>query len=339
VKRNINSICIKVLALAMSLIMLTVVILTGTFAWSNNDQHKTNELTGIDKIYDVTLIEDFKPKDNWKVSDLPITKEIRVKNTGNPDAGALFVRLTLKEFMEIAELGGYEYTKDRYAVGTDGEFIFSPTEPTPEWLAAQGYPAHDYARLTNAINGAEGYFIKTEADDINGQYGKYVITGAGLGGNTVPVIENTVRADPDELKKDDIHDAAVNGECAYPAHNLSNPATGATFPVHKYVQWNHGAAVVALSAYKGEENVWVYNDTDPDDFYVYWIGALKPDDVTANVFESLQLILQPDGSFYYAIHVDMEAVSTDHLSDWAGVPAEIGNALNGILNGPVIPTP
>ncbi|MDR0906081.1 MAG: hypothetical protein LBN00_07910 [Oscillospiraceae bacterium] len=338
-RRNINSIFIKVIALAMSVVMLTVVIIAGTFAWTNHDQHKTNELTGIDKIYDVTLIEDFKPKDNWKVTDSPVTKEIRVKNTGNPDAGALFVRLTFKEFMEIADQGGYEYTPDRYAIGTDGQFLTSETEPTPEWLALQGYPDHEYSLLTNAINGEKRYFIKTEAGDINGQYGKYVITGVGLGGNTNPVVAGTTRVDPADLQTNAVHDADSNGECAYPAHNLSNPTTGATFPIHNYVQWNHGAAVVALSAYTGQENVWVYNDTDPDDFYVYWIGALEPDDVTANVFESLQLKVQPDGSFYYAIHVDMEAVSTDHLADWTGIPTEVGNALNNILNGPVSPTP
>jgi hypothetical protein len=324
--------CKKLIALVLTASVLSVTLLAGTFAWKDHRQHKSNELSGRQKLYDVTLIEDFQPKDDWKVGDDPIDKEVRVKNTmdgTNPDAGAMFVRLTFKEYMEITAQTDYVHTPDRYAVGTDGKFIVSTDAPDETWLAAQGYPGHDTTLLTDAISGETGYFIKTRAGDPNGQYGKYVITDTGTTALPVPVVANTARVLPELLAQPGTHSADSNGECGYPAHNLSNPASGATFPIHEYVQWNHGASVVALSAFTGQRNVWVYNDVNPDDYYVYWIGALEPGETTANAFESVELIKQPDGKFYYAIHVDMEAVSEDQLSQWTDVPTPIFDALKG----------
>jgi hypothetical protein len=86
-----------------------------------------------------------------------------------------------------------------------------------------------------------------------------------------------------------------------------------------------------MSDYAGQKNVWVYNDLDADDCYVYWMTPLDPGETTGLALQNVTLIKQPNGAFYYAVHVDMEAVSPDQLSLWTGVPQKIMDAL--IANG------
>ncbi|MDR0862321.1 MAG: hypothetical protein LBN30_06080 [Oscillospiraceae bacterium] len=322
----------KIIALGMAAVILTVTVIGGTFAWTDYRQHKTNEFKATGKIYDVTLIEEFIPKDDWKVTDACIEKEVRVKNMLNPDdakSGPVLVRLTFKEYMEIAAQTGYVYTPDRYAVGEDGAFIGSLTEPTEQWLANQGYPNHEYAQIKDAISGVTAYFIKTKAGDINGQYGKYIVTDTGVPAGAQPVIQGSVRAD---VTSTAAHIAGSNDECNYPAHNLASMTGDLTLPIREFVTWDNGAAVIPLSALQeGQTGVWVYNDTDVSDTYVYWVGLLRPGQTTADAFESVGLIKQPDGTFYYAIHVDMEAISPDELPTWTSIPASVKAALEAAI--------
>jgi hypothetical protein len=332
--RKLVSRVTKAAALAVSAAMLSVLVIAGTYAWTdrNQHQHKTNELEGVRKVYDVTLIEDFRPEDNWKTGET-VVKEVRVKNTADTsklDGGAVYVRLTFKEYMEIASQSSYVYTQDRYAVGTDGKFIYSAVESDEAWLAAQGYAGHEYSLLTNALTDETGYYIKTDEGDINGQYGKCVITGATALGGATPVIAGTQRVDPTLLEGSGTHNGDHNGECGYPAYNLADPDSGITHPIHEYALWNHDENyVVPLSRFNGQRNVWVYNDVNTDDCYVYWIGALAPGETTQNAMDSVELLREPSGEFYYAIHVDMEAVSENCLAEWTDVPAEILAALSG----------
>jgi hypothetical protein len=234
--------------------------------------------------------------------------------------------------MEIATQTDFNFTAERYAVGTDGRYLVLEDTATEaeitQWLSQQGYAEHNVKLLTDALTGIKGYYIQTQAGDINGQYGKHVITGAGTGGSAIPLIPGTARA---SVSASNAHSDDSNAECAYPAHNLANPAGGDTAPIHGYVRWNLSTYVKPLSSWDGQTNVWVYNDTDPDDFYVYWIGAIRPGDTTANSLESLELITQPSGAFYYAVHVDLEAVSLDQFSAWTGVPSSVKTVLSSLV--------
>jgi alternate signal-mediated exported protein len=247
----------KAAALIVAAVIIAASAIVGTYAWKDHRQHKTNEISGAEEnTYNVTLVEDFQPNDDWNVEHPVVKKEVRVTNPESAffDKGAVFVRLIFKEYMETA-------TQTDLA------------NPNPV---------------------------------------------------AIPLIPGTSNAGGDAGTA---HNAASNGECAYPAYNLANPAGGRTAPIHEYVKWNHGQSVLPLSAWKGGQSVWVYNDLDPDDTYVYWIAALSPGDTTANALDSVELIKQPDGAFYYAVHVDLEAVSKNELSEWRDIPAEIYEAL------------
>jgi len=51
------------------------------------------------------------------------------------------------------------------------------------------------------------------------------------------------------------------------------------------------------------------------DGWVYWGEALMPDDTTSAFMEKVELLTQPDGNFYYVIHIELEG-STDARGDW-----------------------
>jgi hypothetical protein len=338
-------------------------LLGGTFAWTDYKQHKTNELGAGQLGYDVRLIEAFKPNANWKLGEAQ-TKVIRVTNKGaSSDYENVYVRLALKEYMEIVPFGVVE-TAERFAVGTDGEYlvfdqlgsqltdehVYDPTTGkwhipnvswfTPpdysneasdwsEWLNDNDYPTTNSADrlvyLKDMVTGDEGYFIKTENGDINGQFGKFVAVGL-TDATAAPVIPNTVRAVV-SADAEVWHQLGTTAECEYPVHGWVDEQSN-TDLIRAYVEWTLGDEVIALSEWDGDTVAkWIYDDTadyknfNPETPYVYWGEPLAPGETTPELLKSVKLIQQPDGAFYYAIHTDMEAVSLNELAvEWSDAP-------------------
>ncbi|MDR0248071.1 MAG: hypothetical protein LBI44_00175 [Oscillospiraceae bacterium] len=121
-----------------------------------------------------------------------------------------------------------------------------------------------------------------------------------------------------------------------------------------YVQWNLGANVVGYTDWiqfsdKSKEDArgrWVIDDrsltfVEPSGFcshvgepghtvcsvgwyegWVYWDTPIKPGEATSTFMDSMQLVTQPEGAFYYAMHIDMQAVSADSLRYWESTMPE-----------------
>ena len=323
-------------AAIVALLAMCAITVSGTMAWKDYKQHKSNQLKGLQGLYEARLVEDFVEVPDWKVSDGAIKKEIRVANLGQASAGYgnVYVRLQLKEYMEIGDVK-YIETEKRYMVArgqqsyeveagrnftfADGHFIVFPTEPD----AKRVFPNNSVAQLKDIVTGDEGWFIQTKDGDVNGQMGKYVVTEIRLGN------AQKVLAGPDRAANTNHHgtvtkDAQGNitgydiksGECDYLPHGWRS-ATDATKPIDQYIQWllNTGA-ITTLTAWKatGSPAVakWILDDSN-DEGWAYWGQALPPQQATANLLNQVALIKQPDGSFYYVIHVEMQAASLDEF--------------------------
>ncbi|MDR1410333.1 MAG: hypothetical protein LBJ12_08790 [Oscillospiraceae bacterium] len=311
----------KTILTAAALLLAVSMAVGTTRAWQDYSQHKTNEAVGAGEQYGARLVEDYKPVTDWKISDGALKKEIRVKNVGDLDGafGEVYVRIQLKEFMEIAPVT-YKKTDERYAIDKTGAFYCYETKEA----ALAAYPEHVAVQLKDALSGTSGWFIRTKQGDDNGQYGDFVVTEYEVGA-PVPVIPGSVRAqNPGASHHADpsIHSME---ECAYSIHKWS----GMPLPTAAYVTWGlNSKAVIFYSdwAKKPESAAkWVIDDREGSAGWVYWVQALKPGESTTDFLKTITLIAQPDGGFYYAIHTELNAVSKGDLGLWTDAPAEIVN--------------
>jgi len=317
----------RTLRKALLILAMLPGIIGTTYAYKDYTQHKSNEFDGKGMLYDARLVENFTETPDWKISDGQITKQISAANMGTPpEYGPVYVRLQLKEYMEISAQT-FIYSDKRYMTDTDGKYIVFPTQA--EALAA--YPGHNTAQMTDYVTGVTGWFIETKPHDDNGEYGKFVATGEKTDA-PVPVIPGTVRA-TDTVSG---FNMAVTQECSYPVHRWD----GNNLQTADYVQWQLGAPqspsdpppVIKLSEWNGKPGpFWILDDSSQyaSSGWAYWGEPLNPESSTSDLLKSVSLIKQPDGSFYYVVHADMQAVSLDDLSQWTDMPGEIKDAYTG----------
>jgi hypothetical protein len=317
----------KKAATAVLVMALALMLVTGTLAWRDYSQHKTNELWGHEPKHDATLVEDFEPNDDWTTGDGEVKKEIRVKNPGRAADGyaPVYVRIQLKEYMDFTPLV-IEQTNERYMVDVSGAFVFYATQAA----AQAAYPGHEVSYLTEATTGQSGWFVRTREDDPGGQYGKFVYTKFELGDKQYLVGDASLEDARNEPR--DNHQKNPNKECEYPIHfwdvtypggfrasNLDeSPArpgleTLAQPRADEYVRWLLGDRLVLLSEWDGTPaDAWILDDVG-NTGWVYWGTALAPEAETANFLDAVELRVKPQGDFYYAIHTDMQALSFDEL--------------------------
>ena len=333
----------KRVAVIVTVIALLAATLGSTYAFQDYKQHKSNELNGLAGKYEARLVEDFIEVDDWKVEDGEITKKISVTNLGQSieGYGNVYVRLQLKEYMEISKVTTVE-TEKRYMIDTEGRYIYYATEAQAQLAVAPTgpYPGHTYMLLTDAVTGTTGYFIETQDKDPNGQMGKHVVIGITIG-DPVKVISSG----PGRATSTNHHGSVqtVGGvtsfvtqseECNYAIHSFM---PGAELETREYIDWQLGTDVITLSEWldpAGPYNgmpvaKWIIDDSAANGAqgWAYWGRPLEPDgDVTSPLLESVYLIQQPSGNFYYVVHSDMEAVSLEAILDgsvdWGG----FGNA-------------
>jgi predicted negative regulator of RcsB-dependent stress response len=361
-------------AVAVSLILALALGLGGTYMWYDFSQHKTNEASDTLPRYQARLVEDFQEKDDWTINDGALTKEIRVANTGDPNAdfAPVYARIQLKEYLELAPIA-VEKTEDRYMIETSGDYIIFDTEEDA-WAAYPDAPA--VTLLTDAVTGREGWFVQTQAHDPGGQYGDYVITSYTAG--DIQHIVGDVRADADAAK-DAKHDMAANnqspernGECDYPARDWTDfkgtsliPDQGSIYADGKfaddsllpnetagYIRWllnNDHSILLSTWISDGAQPIakWIIDDRALSqnegldggrtaDAWIYWGDAIVPGESIGNFMNAIELKIQPDGSFYYAVHTELEALSLEELSGdnpkWTDAPKKIIAAFTGKID-------
>ncbi len=396
----------------VSILAIVALLASGTFAWLDYDQHKTNDFSGDGTKYDVTLNEDFEEVNNWKLNAPDVNKDITVTNTGFTDGtyGDVFVRLQLKEYFDLTPVV-YNYSMERYMVAapdaTDPKKSAFVEEinalvgsPVAKWGPGVGYrnfvtfdTPEDAADFLNALktqsrwkdtygtktrtvsdgiiafddfvrdeNGAlvltagqptpvTRYYIETEADDPNGQYGRYLPLSVTTDGAPEVLTTRTGFTTPTSAATDadTNHDDGTanclqwqkdtanteptpgdtvrnhtNGECDYLVHLWDEDGKGlpsCDLASHKYISWLLGPDVETLANWRanGSKPVakWIV-DTDSAEGWAYWGQPLKPGETTSKLLDQVSLIKQPAGKFNYSIHTDMEAVSIEDM--WTASP-------------------
>jgi hypothetical protein len=310
----------KKAAAVVSVALALAIAFGSTYAWRDYSQHKTNQLKNTLPKYETVLVEDFQEKDDWTTADGELKKEISVKNTGVAANGYVetYARIQLKEYLEITPMI-IEQTEERYMIDTAGEYIVFDTQEEAE----TAYPEHTVAELTDAVSGVSGFFVQTKEHDDNGQYGKFVTTKYELSDEVQHIAGDTRY----ENEPADNHQVKPNGECTYPVRLWED---GSDNPAAEYVKWVlNSDDVVLLSEWDGEPGpFWIIDDTaDNDNPWIYWGEALYPGVETADFLKAVELLKQPNGDFYYALHTELEALSLDELfgedPQWPDAPAGI----------------
>ena len=388
-------------AAALAGVLVLAVALGGTYAWHDYRQHKTSDAEAEGAFYKARLVEKYDPAEaeDWKITDPPVEKQIRVTNPGRETPedkrvyGDVYVRLQLKEFMELYPVT-QEYSEYRYMVDADGAFVsFDPLARYAVSADEKGDPlvavgsgtlsgraaAVAYAAIVEAKYGGDPhvveqvrmystpkhideypedgvsdgvkdadlpYYIRTRQDDPNGVYGDFIVTDETVdrteGSRSLITGVVNAKADQAAWHQDDINTADAvgstqtgNGECLYTPHQWNEGLyTWQPSPVEvpgesffDYIQWIYGSDVVLYSDWDGQPvKKWIVDDSAANtQGWVYWGMNLEPKESTSNFLEQMQMIAQPDDAFYYAVHVDMQAVSYNELGRWTTPEDASGN--------------
>ncbi|MDR1565546.1 MAG: hypothetical protein LBS74_11370 [Oscillospiraceae bacterium] len=368
---------IKITTAIIAIASLSITAAFNASAWEDT-QPKLNEAQANALKFSATLEDNFTPELNWRITDPPLTKEVYVVNPLSPldkDAQPIFIRISLKEYLEIAKLEEL-HTINRFATNlADGHFLAYPdyaagssaawkvdiNSPIPgriftmdggltyydeaevksdlsqyeadaqAWATALGYPARTLEFAYDIITGDAGWFIPTQQGDINGQYGK---RATQLLRPLAPesLIPGVVRAPANDAADHDYEPANPTGEYAYTPYYFGNskfPSPIYGSPFREYVQLNYlDTDIISMSEWDGQPTAkWIYDDSlmAQQNGLLYWGEPLYPGKRTVNVLDSIELIKQPEGPFYYAMHIDMEAVSKDSLEDvwWTNMPSSL----------------
>ena len=336
-KRIIYGIAAGVVALSL--------LVTGVWAWIDNAQHKSNIIKGgPDNIHqDVVLIEDFEepedpiPGDEW-------TKKISAKNTGEGD---IFVRIQLKEYMEVSK----QYYG--YAEQPAGTLLYLLVDSDGKFVASAGPSAANRASFKLALDNmgldytdaqivgpftAYGdtvarYYLNTNGTtNLNGKNGKQLLVSFTQDA-AKPFVTGAVKGTYENTTDNQLHKTA---ECNYAVHTWNGAdhcdcGNGDAGQFHEYIKWHLGSDIILLSQWDGKAVAkWILDDSSPEG-WAYWGEALKPGVETSRLMESIELLKQPDGPYYYALHVDMQAADIYQMrSNFTGMPAKIENVYRPI---------
>ena len=360
---NTRNIGRRKIAAVMAGILVLAITIGGTYAWHNYRQHKTNDADADAVFYKARLVENYDPTNttNWKITDPAITKEIRVKNPGaeTPEDttiyGDVYARIQLKEFMEFYPVV-QEYTEHKYMTDNDGAFWAFDTQAEAEayadWVKTTyktGTHVVEQVRIfgtpASTPNSGLKWFIRSAAGDPHGIYGDFIVTEQKvdrLSGTSLVTGVANARGDQTSNHNADIGSAdgvgstnTGNGECDYTSHQWKDglyewQPTGtrlANENFFDYVQWIYGDSVILASEWDGQPvEKWIMDDSATNtDGWIYWGTSIKPGLSTSNLLEQIQLVAQPDDAFYYALHVEMEAVSYRELERWNTVEDPSGS--------------
>ena len=336
-------------AIAISALLIAALLLTGTYAWNYYGEHKTNASGKLDEtvMFDVRLIEDFQSNNDWRIEEPTLPKKLSVINMGVAEQGfsPAYVRLLLKEYMEITPETVFEYYTDakgvpiRFLIGHDDDFRQAGYSGAGMYIcfddpatAASYYnePERQIVWLTDAVTGQTGWFVSSMQKDLNGQYGRYVATNiihgtptsivadSGLNPGDFGYYVNTNQGREAWLAPIGNHQPQSNGECLYPATSVSDQidstAVSPTLPIRDYIDivFNSVSVMMPMKDFYGAPNYgnpidrWIYDETGSDP-HIYWGQPLNPGDETHDLTAALELLRQPGAGFYYAMHVDMES--------------------------------
>jgi len=320
---------------AVAAAAVVAIVLTGTFAYINNDQHKTNALTSGQAV-SVTLNNDFKPPTNWTPGET-VNNDISVTNLATSDA-PVFVRIQFKEYMEFAPL--------TLITDSDGNPLLFATyasgDKIGQYMLWNDKPA-SYNYTIKNVDGVD-YCLTQNAELKDGIYGKPMYeTGA------VDVFGTVDKAPyPDQPQ-----DKANDPECNYNVTqwdgttrlaDIKDQKGEGTVDISNYISWTLGTDVMSMKDWvdAGCEtgHFWVI-DTDG---WVYWANPLAPGETTAKALDSVTLDSLHGNvtNLKYYLHTDMESCTGDEFASnnqWDGATANAQTLILALLGDKSIPNP
>lgn len=352
----------------LAALLVVVLMISGTLAWRDISQHKSNKLQTSLLNHNVVLVEDFEEVNDWSASSDPIKKKVSVRNGNDIDDlekyqyEDAFVRLQLREFMAIMKTTP-TFSENRYLIDVDGNFVKGESADEVLLKAQAIDPNIVYSDLERKISytdpqniAADGgfWYVKTNDLSINGIYGKFLIIDieedpqgyiSQLTGNPID-IDNLDKSM--SIHHNDIDDKDVMEDLdEYATHTWTETFMDLGFEMSlfkKLVNLNFGNEVITYDQWVKEgakaTKKWIL-DTNSPEGWVYWgkrlrhgnVGSVIKGTQTSTFLESVKLTENPDGNMIYRIHINLDSVSKNDLDAWENVPIEIMDALkNDTIN-------
>jgi len=293
----------KKLAAITASVLAGAMLLTGTFAWSSISQRATNPAEG--ETYHGGRIHDHFDGEN---------KDVFAENFGS---APIFVRIMLKEFMEVdgvsfsstAVRGDYTTWTTHIPVGNRvADNNNANLRRFRDYVSWQMGGQTAFMPTFNQERVGVGS-LETEASGEGIDYvtGGQTAAGANDGSADFWTAGQTTTGTLRYTDEDGL--PATEANVVHTARNTLEPMNGIpNNGVITMAQWN-------AMAPRPRGNFWVI-DTDG---WAYWASPLQPGQATSLLLDSIS-INEPDGSWFYAIHVIGEFASRSSLSDWENSP-------------------
>lgn len=355
----------KRLAGVVALLCTAALLLTGTFAWQDFRQHKTNVFEAKNNP-DVTLNDEYDPPKNWNTTvNSLVTKKVSVTNTVN-SSSPVFVRLRFSEYLEsytvdyntflpTPEGDGKYLLLATWASGKDvGEYLVWDTQQQAiDGLAALNLDLTPY-ELDHDNNGATDtkWYARTRDEELkNGVYGKPMQNPTASQAKTRASLFGGVEKIPLN------HDIQKPNEAGYLIHTWDgksiadkesgDPASyyapiadteGKYNTISDYIEWELGKDIVDYEQWQSSGKAserWILHK----DGWCYWATYLPVATTTSNIMENVRLLQVPNDALDYEIHIDMQAITQDELDKqtggaydvWPEMPTEIRTALKNTI--------
>lgn len=308
----------KTLLILAQCLLIAIVLLGVTYALDGapSSTPANGEIQRQVRVSDFDL-----PIGNWQEDDVHAA-EVFVKNltpsqaqTSDPnaDSGAVCVRVSLKEFMQVMATEG-DVIKDE-----NGDPILFAT-------IATGVRAGEYLTVKDALS-----FGLTDYGSFTAGNVEYATTNTielrqGIYGKPMNAPGDVTKLWGKVSQADDRNGAQGHtDECNYEPYRwddkgitLTEPTSDASDYIRQYIALGGTEEVKLLSEWDGElGDFWLVDDTTADG-WVYWGTRLPPQKSTSDLISSLKLKKNPipageSGVFRYSMHLDMQA--TDYTEN------------------------
>lgn len=289
--------------IGLAMLLIISLLLGGTYAWKDFNQHKTNAAQGTIGTYDVTLNDAYTPPDNWTIGQR-VDKFVSVTNLKESES-SVFVRLAFKEYLETFGSKGY-------LTGDDGNPILFAT-----------YATND--------QGKQGEFMTyADAQSLGYDYGSYTVDDVTYATTKTEELRDGIYGKPMKAKGEPVvwgnipksellHELQHTDECEYEAYlwdqqGITNPDGKPIREVIQLIQPTPG--VMMMDQWKENPVTGDFWVLDPADGWAYWANALEPGTTTLNLLEAIALNESPGEKFEYYLHIDLQAVSADELNNF-----------------------
>lgn len=314
-------------AVGLSLIMVVVLILIGTFAWFTSTDNVTNKFkTGSLPDGSVKIVEDFEEPGGWEPGQ-EVKKEVGVLSNSDTD---VVVRLSFKEALQKMEADGNSLKQYAYdAEQTDEDLIPVPSID----FSSNGYS--DPGTLGLTVNGVpSGVTI----------VGKQVFTNKYEFALYREISGKLYKMDADfayDLSTQTVTVTNVkylyyklgtssNKDWAVAPHPLATAITKSALDDKILLGYSSDVEATTVTA-----NKWVY---DADGGWFYYIGTLSPGERSPLILTSVTLDGSANNTYQlmdYELDVRIEALqATEEAIDgggFPGIPANIANAIKAAL--------